>query len=97
MIDPQYPSAVALALVAGAFQWWSWKRISQSNSTKAVIEVVRILVWVGLTFVIQLSLVTMGLFFLRKISGAYLALWGIVFLGVTTREILRLHRGTNQS
>jgi hypothetical protein len=95
--NPEYLYAILLALLAGCAHWWSWQHIAKPRGKKAVQEVVRILVWMGVTFVIQIFFLMAGIIFLRKISGAYLALWGIVFLAVTVREILRLHRGTNQS
>lgn len=92
-----YLPALLLAAAAGFVHWLSWQRIAKPRAKKPTQEVIRILVWLGSTFVIQIVFVITGLIFLREISSAYLSFWGIVFLGVTAREILRLHRGTNLS
>lgn len=97
MDETAYLPAFSTAGAAGFAQWLSWRWISTADKKRMTQEVAKIVVWLGMTFVFQISILLFGILVFREIAGAYLTAWGIVFIGVTTREILRLHRGNNLS
>jgi hypothetical protein len=97
LIETQHLAAFCAASVAGLVQWLSWRWIADTRNRRMTKEVGRVVVWLVLTFVFQSAVLLLGIIVFRKIAGAYLACWGIVFMAVTTREILRLHRGNTLS
>jgi hypothetical protein len=78
-------------------QWLSWRWITNTADKKMTQEVGRIVVWLSMTFVFQIAVLLFGIIVFQEIAGAFLTAWGIVFMAVTIREILRLHRGNNLS